>query len=123
MQTALPHITFIIIFYSLISLSKTLNEVLEIPGVIIFDIINEVLRYLLSIDLYGSFIRDILLDDLLIVRVVILCKHNLFLLPFPLFLLVFLPLLLSKLFLVQWIVIVLLSEHLATIVTSRHIPR
>jgi hypothetical protein len=89
--------------------------------VIIFDIINEVLCYLLSIDLNGSFIRVFLLDDL--VRVVILREHNLFLLPFPLLLLIFLSLLLSKLFLVQWIIIALLSEHLATIITSRNISR
>lgn len=88
---------------------------------IIFDIINKVLCYLLSIDLNGSFIRVFLLDD--VVRVVILREHNLFLLPFPLLLLIFLSLLLSKLFVVHWILIALLSEHLATIITSRNISR
>ena len=91
---------------------------------IIFDIVNKVLCYLLSIDLNCVFISDFLMGgDFFIVRVVILREHNLFLLPLPLLLLIFLPLLLSKLFFVQWILIVLLSEHLAAIITSRYICR
>jgi hypothetical protein len=92
--------------------------------VIIFDIVNKVLCYLLSIDLNCIFISDFLMGgDFFIVRVVILRKHNLFLLPLPLLLLIFLSLLLSKLFFVQWIIIALLSEHLAAIITSRYIRR
>ena len=91
---------------------------------IIFDIVNKVLCYLLSIDLNRIFISDFLMGgDFFIVRVVILREHNLFLLPLPLLLLIFLPLLLSKLFFVQWILIALLCEHLAAIITSRYIRR
>lgn len=87
---------------------------------VIFDIVNKVLCYLLSIDLNCILISDFLMGgDFFIVRVVILREHNLFLLPLPLLLLIFLPLLLSKLFFVQWILIALLSIHLAAIITSR----
>ena len=114
-------IHFVIIYGQLLAVFEGLNEVSEIPRMILLHIVNKVLSELLLIKLPYLLLRPSIIRVKNTLKVNLVLSEYLFLLPLPLFLLVLFPFFLCYFFLIQDILIVflllILIHHSAAHVT------
>ena len=99
-------IHFVIIYGQLLAVFEGLNEVSEIPRMILLHVVNKVLSELLLIKLPYLLLRPSIIRVKNTLKVNLVLSEYLFLLPLPLFLLVLSPLFLEHLFLIDWFLVV-----------------